>query len=254
MYGCNNFCTYCVVPYVRGRERSRKPEKIVEEIRCLVDDGVKDITLLGQNVNSYGRDLAGEMDFPDLLMQINALKGDFRLRFMTSHPKDATQKLFDAIAACPKMVRHVHLPFQAGRDRILKKMNRGYTKEEYLKKIHMLRKTVPGIALTSYVIVGFPTETEGDFADTLDVIQQVEFDSLYTFIFSKRKGTPAFTMEGQIDKAEQHRRFELLVQEQDRISKKINETYRGAVLRVLAEGPQGQLSVRTAVQQQQVYF
>lgn len=237
MFGCNNFCTYCVVPYVRGRERSRMPEKIIDEIRRLVDDNVKDITLLGQNVNSYGRDLEGEIDFPGLLEKINEIEGDFRFRFMTSHPKDATQKLFDAIARCSKMVRHVHLPFQAGNNRILEKMNRGYTKEEYLEKIKKLRQTVEGIAITSDIIVGFPTETDQEFEDTLDVVRQVEFDSLYTFIFSRRKGTPAFDMEGQIGKEVQHRRFERLIEEQTRISKKINDTYLNTVQRVLIEGP-----------------
>lgn len=237
MFGCNNFCTYCVVPYVRGRERSRQPEKIMDEVRRLIADGVKDFTLLGQNVNSYGRDLGLGMDFPLLLRRIDELKGDFRLRFMTSHPKDATRELFDAIAGCKKIVRHLHLPFQAGSDRILKMMNRGYTKEEYLQKVAWLRDTVKDVALTSDVIVGFPTETEEEFEDTLDVIRRVEFDSLYTFNFSRRRGTPAFDMEGQVDKAVQRRRFDRLLTEQNRISKKVNDTYLNTVQRVLIEGP-----------------
>lgn len=194
MYGCNNFCTYCVVPYVRGRERSRDPECILREARELVAAGYKEITLLGQNVNSYGRGEAHGVDFPELLRRINAIEGDFLIRFMTSHPKDASHRLFDTIAECPKVSRHFHLPFQSGSNRILKAMNRGYTHEQYLDLIRYARSRVPDIAFTSDVIVGFPGETREDFDETLRLIREVEFVSLFTFIFSPRKGTPAASM------------------------------------------------------------
>ncbi len=194
MYGCNNFCTYCIVPYVRGRERSRDPEAILQEARELVAAGYKEITLLGQNVNSYGRGEAHGVDFPELLRRINAIEGDFLIRFMTSHPKDASHELFDTIAACEKVSRHFHLPFQSGSDRVLKAMNRGYTHEQYLDLIRYARKVVPDIAFTSDVIVGFPGETREDFEETLRLIREVEFVSLFTFIYSPRKGTPAASM------------------------------------------------------------
>lgn len=194
MYGCNNFCTYCVVPYVRGRERSRDPEQILQEARDLVAQGYKEITLLGQNVNSYGRGEAHGVDFPELLRRINAIEGNFLIRFMTSHPKDASPRLFDTIAQCEKVSRHFHLPFQSGSDRILKAMNRGYTHEQYLELIRYARSVVPDIAFTSDVIVGFPGETREDFEETLRLIREVEFTSLFTFIFSPREGTPAAKM------------------------------------------------------------
>ena len=195
MYGCNNFCTYCIVPYVRGRERSRDPEIILEEARQLVAAGYKEITLLGQNVNSYGKGESHGVDFPELLRRINDIPGDFLIRFMTSHPKDASRRLFDTIAACPKVSRHFHLPFQSGSDRILKAMNRGYTHEQYLDLIRYARSVVPDIAFTSDVIVGFPGETREDFEATLTLIREVEFVSLFTFIFSPRNGTPAAAMD-----------------------------------------------------------
>ena len=195
MYGCNNFCTYCIVPYVRGRERSRDPDDIVAEAREMVAAGYKEITLLGQNVNSYGRGAAHGVNFPELLRRINAIEGDFVIRFMTSHPKDATNELFDTIAACKKVSRHFHLPFQSGSNRILKEMNRGYTREQYLDRVRYARKVVPDIAFTSDVLVGFPGETREDFEQTLSLIKEVEFISLFTFIFSPRKGTPAEKME-----------------------------------------------------------
>ncbi|MBQ2780575.1 MAG: tRNA (N6-isopentenyl adenosine(37)-C2)-methylthiotransferase MiaB [Clostridia bacterium] len=195
MYGCNNFCTYCIVPYVRGRERSRDPEEIVAEAREMVAAGYKEITLLGQNVNSYGRGAAHGVNFPELLRRINAIEGDFVIRFMTSHPKDATNELFDTIAACKKVSRHFHLPFQSGSNRILKEMNRGYTREQYLDRVRYARSVVPDIAFTSDVIVGFPGETREDFEQTLSLIKEVEFVSLFTFIFSPRKGTPAEKMD-----------------------------------------------------------
>ncbi len=189
MYGCNNFCSYCIVPYVRGRERSRDPEAVVEEARQMVAAGYKEITLLGQNVNSYGRGTA--VDFPELLRRVNAIDGDFLIRFMTSHPKDATDELFAAIAECKKVSRHIHLPFQSGSDRILKQMNRGYTHDRYLDRIRTARRLLPDAAFTSDVIVGFPGETREDFEETLRMIREVEFVSLYTFIYSPREGTPA---------------------------------------------------------------
>lgn len=184
MYGCNNFCSYCIVPYVRGRERSRRPEDILAEVRQLAEEGYKDITLLGQNVNSYGRDLAEPIDFADLLEQVNATPGDFLIRFMTSHPKDATQKLFETMARCEKVAPVLHLPFQAGNDRVLKVMNRRHTREQYLEKIKALKALIPDIVLTSDVIVGFPGETAEEFEDTLRVLEEVRFDALFTFIFS----------------------------------------------------------------------
>ncbi len=198
MYGCNNFCTYCVVPYVRGRERSRDPEIILQEARQLVADGYKEITLLGQNVNSYGKGETHGVNFAELLRRINAIPGDFTLRFMTSHPKDATHELFDTIAACEKVSRHFHLPFQSGNDRILKEMNRRYTRQQYLDLISYARQVIPDISFTSDVIVGFPGETREEFEDTLSLIKEVGFTSLFTFIFSPRQGTPAAAMEDPV--------------------------------------------------------
>ncbi len=198
MYGCNNFCSYCIVPYVRGRERSRDPEIVVEEARQMVQAGYKEITLLGQNVNSYGKGADHGVDFPALLEKINAIEGDFLIRFMTSHPKDATPRLFDTIARCKKVSRHFHLPFQSGSNRILKAMNRCYTREQYLELVEYARKVVPDIAFTSDVIVGFPGEQREDFEQTMDLIERVGFVSLFTFIFSPRPGTPAATMEDPI--------------------------------------------------------
>ena len=202
MYGCNNFCTYCIVPYVRGRERSRLPEDIKKEVEQMVRDGYKDITLLGQNVNSYGKDLGLEVDFADLLTMLTEIPGDFLLRFMTSHPKDATKKLFDVMAASPKIAKHIHLPFQAGNDRVLKAMNRGYTADKYLSLIEYARSVMPEIVLTSDVIVGFPGETEEEFEDTLKLIETVGFDALFTFIYSPRKGTPAAELPDPFSRAE----------------------------------------------------
>lgn len=191
MYGCNNFCSYCIVPYVRGRERSRDPEAVLAEARALIAQGYKEITLLGQNVNSYGRGSDHGYNFARLLREINAIDGDFTIRFMTSHPKDATKELFDTIAECKKVSRHFHLPFQSGNDRILKQMNRGYTREQYLELVRYARRVVPDISFTSDVIVGFPGETREEFEDTLSLVREVGFTSLFTFIYSPRKGTPA---------------------------------------------------------------
>ena len=236
MYGCNNFCSYCIVPYTRGRERSRKPEDILAEVRQLAEEGYKDITLLGQNVNSYGKDLETPMDFADLLEQCNAIPGDFLIRFMTSHPKDATQKLFETMARCEKVAPALHLPFQAGNNRILKVMNRRHTIEQYLDKIKALKKLIPDIVLTSDVIVGFPGETTEEFEDTLKVLEEVQFDALFTFIFSPRTGTPAASMPDPLTHAEKQANFNRLVELQDSISEKKHAAYVGKVERCLVDG------------------
>ncbi|MEA4921184.1 MAG: tRNA (N6-isopentenyl adenosine(37)-C2)-methylthiotransferase MiaB [Clostridiaceae bacterium] len=233
MYGCNNFCSYCVVPYVRGRERSRTPRAVIEEFKSLVAQGYKDITLLGQNVNSYGRGLDNACDFPSLLEQINDIDGDFRVRFMTSHPKDATPGLFDVMAKCDKVCNSIHLPVQAGSDRVLKDMNRSYTAEKYLSLIDYARKVMPDITITSDIIVGFPGETNEDFQKTIDLLEKVRFDSLFTFIFSPRKGTKAYDMPDVLTKDEKQRNFDRLLEVQNRISKEKNEEYVGKRLRVL---------------------
>lgn len=218
MYGCNNFCTYCIVPHVRGRERSRDPEIILQEARELVAQGYKEITLLGQNVNSYGKGEAHGVDFPELLRRINAIEGDFLIRFMTSHPKDASPRLFDTIAACEKVSRHFHLPFQSGSNRVLKEMNRGYTREQYLELISYARRVIPDIAFTSDVIVGFPGETREDFEQTLRLIREVEFVSLFTFIYSPRKGTPAAVMPDPISAEEKSAWFTEMNRVQEEIA------------------------------------
>jgi tRNA-2-methylthio-N6-dimethylallyladenosine synthase len=236
MYGCNNFCSYCIVPYVRGRERSRDPEIILAEARELVASGFKDITLLGQNVNSYGNDFDGNYSFTDLLREIDAIPGEFIIRFMTSHPKDAGEELFRTMAECEKVERHIHLPFQSGSDRILKAMNRGYTKEGYLSLIKSARKHMPEIVITSDIIVGFPGETEEDFLDTLDVIEKAEFDALFTFIYSKRSGTPAADMEDFATREEKLDRFNRLLELQNSISEQKHAALVGTVQRVLVDG------------------
>ena len=236
MYGCNNFCSYCIVPYVRGRERSRRPEDILAEVRQLVSEGYKDITLLGQNVNSYGRDLAEPIDFSDLLEQVNAIPGDFLIRFMTSHPKDATQKLFETMARCEKVAPVLHLPFQAGNDRILRVMNRRHTRAEYLEKIKALKALIPDITLTSDIIVGFPGETAEEFEDTLRVLEEVRFDALFTFIFSPRPGTPAAEMDDPMPREEKLANFNRLTALQDRISEEKHAAYVGKTVRCLLDG------------------
>jgi len=236
MYGCNNFCSYCIVPYVRGRERSRRPEDILAEVRQLVSEGYKDITLLGQNVNSYGRDLAEPVDFSDLLEQVNAIPGDFLIRFMTSHPKDATQKLFETMARCEKVAPMLHLPFQAGNDRILRVMNRRHTRAEYLEKIKALKALIPDITLTSDIIVGFPGETTAEFEDTLRVLEEVRFDALFTFIFSPRPGTPAAEMDDPMPREEKLANFNRLTALQDRISEEKHAAYVGKTIRCLLDG------------------
>ena len=246
MYGCNNFCSYCIVPYVRGRERSRRPEDVLEECRGLIAAGYKEITLLGQNVNSYGKDLACGVDFADLMAQVAELPGEFRLRFMTSHPKDASRKLFDTIAKYPKICKQFHLPFQSGSDRILKLMNRRYTAEQYLSLVDYGRSLMPELVLTSDVIVGFPGETEEDFEDTIRLIERVRYDALFTFIFSPREGTPAAAMDDPTPRADKNRRFDRLVAVQNRISEEKHRAYIGKTVRVLVDGRDGeQLTART---------
>ena len=239
MYGCNNFCTYCIVPYVRGRERSRKPEDILAEVRQLVAAGYKDINLLGQNVNSYGKDLAEPMDFADLLELVNAIPGDFLIRFMTSHPKDATQKLFETMARCEKVAPVLHLPFQAGNDRILKAMNRRHTREQYMAKIAALKALIPDIVLTSDIIVGFPGETTEEFEDTLKVLEDVRFDALFTFIYSPRVGTPAAKLPDPMSREEKLANFNRLTALQDQISAEKHAAYIGKTLRCLMDGESG---------------
>ena len=236
MYGCNNFCTYCIVPYVRGRERSRQPEDILAECRQLIEAGAKDITLLGQNVNSYGKDLDRNMDFSDLLSQIAQIPGDFLIRFMTSHPRDAGKKLFDTMAANPKIAKQLHLPFQSGSSRVLKAMNRHYDREKYLELVTYAKSVMPDLVLTSDVIVGFPGETEEEFEETISLIQQVHYDSLFTFIFSPRVGTPAASMDDPTPKEEKNRRFDKLCAVQNGISETIHSAYVGKTLRCLVDG------------------
>ena len=236
MYGCNNFCSYCIVPYVRGRERSRQPEDILDEVRGLVSEGYKDITLLGQNVNSYGKDLDTGVDFSDLLAQIAALDGDFWLRFMTSHPKDAGKKLFETMASHDKIAKQLHLPFQSGNDRVLKQMNRHYDSAQYRELVRQAREAMPELVLTSDVIVGFPGETAEEFEDTLRLIEDVRYDALFTFIFSPRPGTPAAKMEDPTPKEEKNRRFDRLCDAQNRISLEIHQAYVGKTMRVLIDG------------------
>ena len=246
MYGCNNFCTYCIVPYVRGRERSRKPEDILAECRQLIADGCKEITLLGQNVNSYGKDLDCGVDFSDLLAQLAQLPGEFLIRFMTSHPRDAGQKLFDTMAKYEKIAKQLHLPFQSGSSRVLKAMNRHYDREKYLAAVEYAKSVMPKLVLTSDVIVGFPGETEEEFEETISLIENVRYDALFTFIFSPRHGTPAASMEDLTPKEEKNRRFDKLCAVQNRISEEIHTAYIGKTMRCLVDGVDGdQLTSRT---------
>ncbi|MDY4948366.1 MAG: tRNA (N6-isopentenyl adenosine(37)-C2)-methylthiotransferase MiaB [Clostridium cadaveris] len=237
MYGCNNFCTYCIVPYVRGRERSRKPEDIENEIKDLVANGYKEITLLGQNVNSYGKGLDEEIDFAKLLRRINEIDGLERIRFMTSHPKDLSDDVIYAIRDCEKICEQIHLPVQSGSDDILKKMNRHYDRERYLSIIEKIKKEIPGVAITTDIIVGFPGESEEDFEETLDMIKEVEYDSAFTFIYSRRKYTPADMMLNQVDDSVKHERFNRLVEVVNEICAKKNLEYEGKCVEVLVEGP-----------------
>ena len=236
MYGCNNFCTYCIVPYVRGRERSRKVEDILQECRQVIANGAKEITLLGQNVNSYGKDLEEGVDFSDLLAMIAQIPGDFLIRFMTSHPRDAGKKLFDTMASTPKIAKQLHLPFQSGSSRVLKAMNRHYDREKYLELVNYAKSVMPDLVLTSDVIVGFPGETEEEFEETLSLIENVHYDSLFTFIFSPRVGTPAASMEDPTPKEEKNRRFDKLCALQNQIAEQIHQGYVGKTMRCLVDG------------------
>ena len=235
MYGCNNFCSYCIVPYVRGRERSRRPEDIIEEAKRLVEGGAKNITLLGQNVNSYGKDADFSTDIAELMHKICAIPGDFKLRFMTSHPKDASDELIDAMAEEEKIIKHFHLPIQSGSDEILAKMNRRYTSEHYLKIIEKLKKKVPDVSITSDIIVGFPGETEKNFEDTMTLLREVRYDMVFSFIYSPRKGTPAEKMEGRVPHEVSAERFERLLSLQNGISEERNKRFVGKTLRLLAD-------------------
>ena len=236
MYGCNNFCTYCIVPYVRGRERSRKKEDVIAEVKDLVSRGYREITLLGQNVNSYGKDLEEKTNISELLSEISKIEGDFWIHLMTSHPKDASKEMIEAIKSSPRTSGHFHLPLQSGSDEILKKMNRHYDLNKYLGIIKSLRDGNENITLTTDIIVGFPGESENDFEKTLDVIKDVRYDSVFSFIYSPRKGTPAASMENQIPEEIKHTRYDRFCQVQNDISKEINEALIGKVVRVLVDG------------------
>lgn len=239
-YGCNNFCTYCIVPYTRGRERSRKPENILQEIQCLAKDGVKEVTLLGQNVNSYKgeSEKTGEYtDFADLIYMINDVEGIERIRFMTSHPKDISDRLIEAYGKCDKLCNYIHLPVQSGSSKVLKEMNRKYTREAYLEIIKKLRKVNPNIAISTDIIVGFPGETEEDFEQTLSLCKEVRYDSAFTFLYSKRKGTPAAEYENQIPEEVKHERFNRLVDVINSISAEKNAEYLAKIEEVLVDGP-----------------
>ena len=236
MYGCNNFCTYCVVPYVRGRERSRTAEAILAEAKTIIAGGAKEITLLGQNVNSYGKGSPDGVDFPALLRMLNALPGDFKIRFMTSHPKDCTKELLDTMASCEKVAHHLHLPVQSGSNRVLREMNRCYTRETYLELIRYARSVMPDISLTSDIIVGFPGETYEEFLQTLSLIREVCFTSLFTFIFSPRAGTKAANMDDPVPAAEKSRWFSELIRAQEEIAAERSRETVGRVFEVLVEG------------------
>lgn len=236
MSGCNNFCSYCIVPYVRGRERSRDPQPILEEIKGLVGAGCREIILLGQNVNSYGKDNANGTDFAALLESVNQIEGDFRIKFMTSHPKDITRHLLDVMARSDKVCKHLHLPVQSGSNRVLESMNRKYTREQYLDIIAYAKQLMPDITFTSDIIVGFPGETDEDFEQTLSLIKEVQYEMLFSFIFSPRKGTPAYTMPNQIPYSEKLEHFNCLLKVQEEISAHHNKKLEGRILRVLCTG------------------
>ena len=236
MFGCNNFCSYCIVPYVRGRERSRNPKDIIQEIEKLAEDGVVEIMLLGQNVNSYGKNLEEPISFAGLLEEVHKIQGIERIRFMTSHPKDLSDELIEVMKNSPKVCRHLHLPLQSGSTRILKEMNRRYTKDQYLALVEKVRRAMPDISITTDIIVGFPGETEEDFLETLDVVKRVRFDSAFTFIYSKRTGTPAAALEGQIPEDVVKDRFDRHLKEVQSIAAEKAMEHKGKVLPVLVEG------------------
>ena len=235
MFGCNNFCSYCIVPYVRGRERSREPQAILREIRRLADDGVVEIMLLGQNVNSYGKTLDHPVTFAELLTEIEKIDKITRIRFMTSHPKDLSDELIEVMSRSTKICRHLHLPVQSGSSRILQKMNRRYTKEQYLELTEKIRKAVPGISLTTDIIVGFPGETEEDFQETLDLVRKVRYDSAFTFIYSRRTGTPAASMEDQVPEDVVKDRFQRLLKEVQDIASEVCAVHEGTTQEALVE-------------------
>jgi len=237
MYGCNNFCSYCIVPYVRGRERSRRPSDIINEARLLGSQGYKEITLLGQNVNSYGLDLEDGISFAKLLRMLEEVDGIERIRFMTSHPKDLSDELINAMKDCSKVCEHLHLPVQAGSNAILSEMNRKYTREQYFKLVEKIRDAIPDIAITTDIIVGYPGETEEDFGQTLDLVEKVRFDYAYTFLYSKRTGTPAAKKQDHVSEDVKKKRFDALLELQNKISKSINDRLEGKSLEVLVEGP-----------------
>ncbi|MBR7146497.1 MAG: tRNA (N6-isopentenyl adenosine(37)-C2)-methylthiotransferase MiaB [Oscillospiraceae bacterium] len=236
MYGCNNFCSYCIVPYVRGRERSRDPQEIVAEVRGLVEAGYKEITLLGQNVNSYGKDLGIGYDFADLLSELDTIEGDYWLRFMSSQPKDATKKLFDTMAKCKHVAKQLHLPVQSGNDRVLRAMNRPYDRAGYMELITYARSVMPELVFTSDVIIGFPGETEEEAMDTVSLVREAKFDALFTFIFSPRKGTPAAKMDDPTPRGEKQKWFDTLCEVQNAYSAEKHAAYIGRTVRVLIEG------------------
>lgn len=236
MYGCNNFCTYCIVPYVRGRERSRQPEHILKEVEEVAALGYREVMLLGQNVNSYGNDFEDGLSFAQLLRRVCRVEGIERVRFMTSHPKDLSDELICTMAEEPKICRQLHLPIQSGSDRILKAMNRKYTKAQYLSLIHKVREKMPDIVLTTDIIVGFPSETDADFEETLDVLKTVEYDTIFSFIYSKREGTPAAKLPDVMDEEQKHRNFDRMLRVQNEISKRKNDAYLGKAVTVLVEG------------------
>lgn len=236
MYGCNNFCTYCIVPYVRGRERSRKSEDILNEVKELVKAGYKEITLLGQNVNSYGKGLEEDINFAKLLRKINEVEGIERVRFMTSHPKDLTDDVILAIKECDKLCEQIHLPVQSGSNNILKKMNRHYTREYYMELVNKIKKEIPGVSLTTDIIVGFPGETEEDFLETLELVKEVGYSAAFTFIYSRRNNTPADMMLNQVDDNDKHHRFDRLVKAVNENVIKLNKEFENQVVEVLVEG------------------
>lgn len=236
MYGCNNFCTYCIVPYVRGRERSRQISDVVKEVSELAEQGYKEVMLLGQNVNSYGKDLEPKTDFANLLLELDNVEGLHRIRYMTSHPRDFTDKLVDVIASSEKVCQHFHLPVQAGGNNVLKKMNRGYTKESYLELVSKIRDRIPAASITTDLIVGFPGETEEDFLDTMDLLERVRFDAAFTFVYNKRSGTPAATMQDQIPDEVKKDRIQRLISLQNRISQENNLAELGKIHEILVEG------------------
>lgn len=236
MYGCNNYCTYCIVPYVRGRERSRSAENILSEVRAVAAEGYKEVMLLGQNVNSYGNDLSDGLTFAQLLLKVCRIEGIERVRFMTSHPKDLSDELIEVMSKEEKICKQLHLPIQSGSNRILKLMNRKYTKEQYLELIRKVREKMPDIVLTTDIIVGFPGETNADFEETVSVLKEVEYDTIFSFIYSKRVGTPAASMEDCLTDEEKHQNFDRMLSVQNEISKRKNDKYLNTVQKVLAEG------------------